>query len=193
MGRAKTNRNMITRFKIFEKHEDIDPYGEEDWDGCPQYEIGDKLICKRYCGSNHDGWITPGKTYKIESKHGEYMYVIRDDNSSKLFFNASLLDKYFKRKIDEGVHSDIDPYGEEDWSEVNSIDLIPIDRNSIINIGDVIYYHYRRNGNPIVMGEVINIVKSPFDGDKCYVLQRGGDTNNRWHRQLMGCGAQIKD
>lgn len=33
MGRnTKENENMITKFKIFEKNLDIDPYGEEDWD-----------------------------------------------------------------------------------------------------------------------------------------------------------------
>ena len=177
--------------KKFEQFNESDPYGEENWIEYPPYEVGDKLICKKYWGgSDDDGWITPGKTYEIESKKGEYMFVIRDDNSSKLFFNAGLLDKYFDRKIDEGVNLDIDPYGEEDWNEIN---LVPITWNTIINVGDIIYYHYRRNGNPLVMGKVKKIVKSPFDGQKCYVISNNATRSNLWHYELIGCGAQIRE
>jgi len=36
---------MIIKFHLFEKHEDLDPYGEENWNE-DEFNIGDIVICK---------------------------------------------------------------------------------------------------------------------------------------------------
>jgi hypothetical protein len=67
---------MITKYKIFEsEHEDIDPYGEEDWEDT-QFNEGDKFLCTRTV-NNVLGWplFEEGKTYEILYKD-DYGYTL---------------------------------------------------------------------------------------------------------------------
>lgn len=56
---------MITKFKLFEGHEDVDPYGEENWD---EINIGDMVKCIRDNPTypNKEKILNKGKIYKIE-------------------------------------------------------------------------------------------------------------------------------
>lgn len=36
---------MIKTFENFNKHIDVDPYGEENWDEPEIFHVGDKVIC----------------------------------------------------------------------------------------------------------------------------------------------------
>jgi len=178
---------MIIKFKLFENNIDIDPYGEEDWNEVIYPQDNEWVLCIK----DHPNF-EEGKKYKVLYVNRTCVWLNKPKSYGNLYqsmgFHKEYFYDYFERIIDENFHLDIDPYGEEDWNE---IDLIPITYGTEINVGDKIYYHYHRNGNPLVMGVVKKIVKSPFDGQRCYIIS-GVTTLSKWHNELIGCGAKIK-
>lgn len=110
--------------------------------------------------------------------YGEEDWIIKENRIIKKF-------KIFEQNLE------LDPYGEEDWED-EDINLTTINNNTIINIGDKIYYHYCRNGHPIIIGKVIDIIKSKKI--IMYVLRKlNGAIRYRSRNDLMGCGARVKN
>lgn len=58
---------MITKFKIFEQHENIDPYNEEIWDtNLQDFKEGDEVMCINNTGDfTWLKYLELNKIYKI--------------------------------------------------------------------------------------------------------------------------------
>ena len=96
--------------KINEGHEDVDPYGEEDWNGDNELKIGDSVVC---VDTNRAYNITIDKIYKIlDFDRSGDPYIIND----KRDVGNYCLWRFKKVKLNE-AHEDVDPYGEEDWDD----------------------------------------------------------------------------
>jgi len=96
---------MIKKFNLFEKHEDIDPYGEENWDW--EYNIGDTLKCIK------DVYTINGKIilYKSNSNYqiidrndglysGEYL-KIKSETGSEHSFQLKDINRWFLKESKE--------------------------------------------------------------------------------------------
>jgi len=87
------NKTLITKFKLFEKYEDVDPYGEENWDEGKPIIVGNLMVsedlgrhnwydamelCKNYKGEGFDDWRLLMKEelnelYKYHKKFGGFV------------------------------------------------------------------------------------------------------------------------
>jgi hypothetical protein len=100
-------------------------------------------------------------------------------------------------KTYEEYNIEIDPYGEEFWDDEN---LILVDWNTEIEIGDEVYIRYERTDDVKYLGEIIKIenkkIRSltgmPDYFDMTYTLRVGNDTREMDMGELIRYKAKIK-
>jgi len=124
-------------------HLDIDPYGEEQWDEkSNEFNEGDILICVDGAEREKNNKLHKGRKYT-------YVGRFSFNGDSKAFNLINVKDivtgeikrgwnkKRFKKSLNENVdHSEVDPYGEEVWSdEILHGDIV--DSIMRINPGDI--------------------------------------------------------
>lgn len=136
---GKTNAWHKRRFKKIKKFErfDIDPYGEENWDD-KYFEVGDtvRILPKiKYYIDNYDLHkkleFAIGRTGEVLRPLSHYdgmpYYVIsheicpelyrKDGDSETLGYTIPPDCLELVKGVNENIHSDIDPYGEENWND----------------------------------------------------------------------------
>jgi len=144
---------MIKKFKLFESHEDIDPYGEEDWDNSGDYNIGDDVVC---IDVNRSWEITLGKIYKVvDFDHWGDPKIICDNGKESYYVK----DRF--KKISENIHSDVDPYGEENWDEDE------------FNIGDDVVCLNINGSRGITVGKIYKVVNIDYKGNPNLINDNG--------------------
>lgn len=131
---------MITKFKIFENIEyleEMDPYGEEDWDDSTVFLPGDEVIITPKLKEYDDilpKWFMDfiGKKtfiYDTKIRHNQRMvgmavdakfYVDEESKVKAYFIPMDCLEKV--KKVDEG--NEYDPYDEEEWDKEDIVILI---------------------------------------------------------------------
>ncbi len=150
---------MITKFKIFENidHYDVDPLGEEDWS--EPIEIGSIVEVLpnmiNYIGKKWSEKVVSkliGKQFKVKQLNNIGGYkncvVVYHGPDADIGVTGYLIPKDCIKIVENSIfenidHSDIDPYGEENW----------VDINSILKVGDKIV----NTELPEHYGEVIKI------------------------------------
>ena len=116
---------MIKKFYTYikENHEDLDPYGEENWNYGIEIHDGDIVICVDDTGienSSNKNKIKLGVDYEV-------LDIINNHVSLKGISGWWMMERFKKdTRINEN-HEDLDPYGEEVWGD-------PLDIN--FKIGD---------------------------------------------------------
>ena len=158
---------MIKKFEQFDNHFELDPYGEEDWDGDNEFKVGDKIICWYDDWTDHK--LKKGCEYTVK---GIKDYLISLDEFP---FNVFSIDRFVKKENENINHSDLDPYGEEDWNEDNfeKGDLLIAKKSQFKN-------QIKNNGieriERIVQGEryrIKNVITNPH-GRKYYTITISG-------------------
>jgi len=156
------------KIKLFEEFNELDPYGEEDWNDENEIKKGDIVTTIRDIESLTGKIIRKGVDYKVVDIAFGGNYISLKGQSSWFLVNA------FK-KVNES-HDDVDPYGEEIWIDENKIDEIVrrIENNELHIItcgaGFLIYDH---NLNPEVFHFILlHDFKNPEDG--WYITNLGG-------------------
>lgn len=100
---------------IKKNRKDVDPYGEEQWD---EISVGDVVNC-----------IDPGKRSKLK-RNVDYIVTWFDkdnwsDNDGLIKVKGSRTtwkkDRFIKKELKETFHSEIDPYGEENWNDSKKV------------------------------------------------------------------------
>lgn len=132
------------KFKDFikEQHDEIDPYGEEDWDDRiytrDDIKVGDKI--KSYSSDKF------GIIKKIDGDKIIVTDYFKDwDGTITNLLNQLNVRIFYKEEkvVESADNSDIDPYGEEDWKEDR--DKEEFDR-SILDVLDQNDYMEQRQG-----------------------------------------------
>jgi hypothetical protein len=151
---------------------DVDPYGEENWNDLEP--VDDVVLRFR----NYYKCVECGNEWEDEWDS------TCDDECPNC---GTIMTPYESEDINESFTED-DPYGEEIW---NDIKPDPINRDTEIEIGDKIYYHYDRNNiEPAFMGEVERIINHPKFGFVDYLIS-GKYSREISKMNLIGCGARI--
>jgi hypothetical protein len=113
--------------KTFEQYNEIDPYGEEDWNENDEERIskGDIVICIDD-NDPYNGYLQKGQNYKVKD-------IAFADSSIKLEGGPDwwYQTKRFVKKKDKTFeqYNEMDPYGEEIWDDNNK---------HIPKIGDIV-------------------------------------------------------
>ena len=120
-------------------HSDVDPYGEEDWEEIGKFNKGDILICIKGVVRSKNNYVVKGRKYTYIGAFWEsscrHLINVRDNVTGEKRNGWS--EKRFKKSLNENVdHSDVDPYGEEIWSEEITYSDI-VDRLKLVNPGDI--------------------------------------------------------
>ena len=99
-------------------HEDIDPYGEENWEEfSSDLKVGDYIRNSFSPLYNYAKIVSvDGNRIELSSRYGSRW---EDFDTIKEWIDSGVC--YIDRKVEENIHSDIDPYGEEDWGDVLSM------------------------------------------------------------------------
>lgn len=135
---------------------DTDPYGEEDWndDNIQEGDIVEIVDKEKSIWKTHRFWDaeiqngTRGKAlYKFTEPIDGQNLIYVDFGDGSGWYNTSKI-----KRVNE-QHSDIDPYGEEDWDELSNIPFEPEDE--VICIGEDFYFGLIR-GEKYIIKKIYN-------------------------------------
>ena len=99
--------------RIYEKNEDIDPYGEENWDELDPYALFKKFL-------------VDNKIYKryIDNVYDQFRKEINDDNFEKILNNIK------PRRFIDYIYWWSTPEGHEYWNRIDQKWLSVLKKNS---------------------------------------------------------------
>jgi len=103
-------------------HNELDPYGEEDWGEPVEFKEGDIVVCIGKDWNNRqieigEEYVCAGPSYELPHNDGKLFIDVVKSNG--LRYGGYHTWKFkLKKDVNENIdHSDIDPYGEEEWDE----------------------------------------------------------------------------
>jgi hypothetical protein len=161
---------FVKKIELNENHSDIDPFDEEDWND-NKVNVGDEVICTRV--ENCYG-LTIGKTYKVSVIDFGGISVVNDYKKLAEYRK----DRFKKIELNEN-HSDIDPFGEEEWDDenfkvgdyiicINDVGTYGITNGSVYKVLEVDQY-----GNPkIRLDNIFNIFNNNYIETLYYLKSR---------------------
>lgn len=103
---------MIKKFKLFEKHEDIDPYGEEDWDDIRDFsEMSSTEIEQFLTENNYTNFYINSVEEDVLNPEAFYLYGVDEVREILIenfdhfdiawgFIEGGVTEFYFKKTIE---------------------------------------------------------------------------------------------